>query len=197
MFARISCMHFSVALMITSSQSWFLTMLFQLIYIFKHLYPATPPKHKVSTYVGIQWYNPGKKSFTDLKFIILFSFSLFSFGRSAHEDGSQPKRFLKESKQFSLWFFFSNSLPLVPNSSWLLERQISHHLDATQLLPLQTKIISNSSSQNTNQPLVSMWVMYFEQQMFGSAYIYLNWFYSFLFHLKDYFFPNEGLCEFI
>lgn len=137
-------------------------------------------------------YNISKqKQFNRFKicFIILFSFSLFLSGRSAHEDGSQPKRFLKESKQFSLWFHPpSNSLPLVWNSSWLLERQISHHLDATQLLPLQTKIISNSSSQNTNQPLVSMWVMYFEQQMFGSTYIYLNWFHPFLFHLKDFFF---------
>lgn len=77
------------------------------------------------------------------------------------------------------FFFFKQSAPCPKFITISGEANILHHLDAAQLFPLQTKIIPKSSSQNTNQPLVSLWIMYFELQMFGSTYIYINRFYPF------------------
>lgn len=123
------------------------------------------------------------------EFIILFTFSYFIYNdlnlRAAPSwNGMQvfSVQQLVSPPPLNIYiyiFFFEQSAPCPKFITISGEANILRHLDAAPLFPLQTKIIPKSSSQNTNQPLVSLWIMYFELQMFGSTYIYINTFYPF------------------
>lgn len=112
--------------------------------------------------------------------VILFTFSYFVYN-DLYFRLAPSSNMPNGTWMFSLW------LPLFPLPSMHIFfltvcplSQIHHNfwrgkhlapLGCYTLFPLQTKIIPKSSSQNTNQPLVSLWIMYFELQMFGSTYI--------------------------
>lgn len=119
--------------------------------------------------------------YTYTLFLYFYTYILFLLYNDLYFRLAPSSNMPNGTQAFSLWlpffslpsvfFFFLTVCPLsqIHHNFWRGKHLAP--LGCYTLFPLQTKIIPKSSSQNTNQPLVSLWIMYFELQMFGSTYI--------------------------